>query len=268
MTADAPRSRPTVLITGASAGLGAEFARLFAADRFDVVLVARRAERLAQIKKELEGLHGINVTPLVLDLSRPETPADIYQATRDAGLRIDMLVNNAGFGTHGFFTETDLATELAMIQVNVAAVTHLTKLFLREMIAHGEGRIMNVASTAGFHAGPLQSVYNATKAFVLHLTEAIAAEARGTGVSVTAFCPGPTKTEFQERAGARRKSFMRHLTMDADIAAAIGYRGMLAGKTVVIAGPINRLLVFGARLMPRSFVTRAIRFVQKGNGRD
>jgi short-subunit dehydrogenase len=176
---------------------------------------------------------------------------------------VDVLVNNAGFGMYGFFYQSDLETELDMIQVNIAALVHLTKLFLRDMVARRSGRIMNVASTAGFQPGPLQPVYYASKAFVLSFTEAIANELRGTGVTATALCPGPTPTEFQKRANVGQVRGLRlMMRVNPDVVVRAGYDGMMKGKPVVIPGALNNLIVFLLRLFPRRVVTSMVRRIQ------
>ena len=261
---ETPRNRPTALITGASGGIGAELARVFAEHGYDVVLVARGKDRLVALAGELEGAHGITARVIEADLAQPAAPDDIYEQVGLQGLAVDILVNNAGFGTHGPFAETHLGTELEMLQVNVVALTHLTKLFLRDMLARGHGKVLNVASTAAFQPGPLMAVYYATKACVLSLSEALANEVAGTGVTVTALCPGPTATGFQQRAqmeGARMLT--GPLVMDAASVARVGYRALMAGKVVAIPGWANRLGVLAVRLTPRPLVTRIVRRINE-----
>jgi short-subunit dehydrogenase len=260
-------ARPVALITGASMGLGAEFARLLASEGYDLVLTARGAERMATLKKEVENLHGVTAHVLVADLTDPRAPVAIHDHLQDAGIEIDVLVNNAGFGMHGKFHETDLQTELDMVQVNVVALMHLTKLFARDMVRRRRGRIVNVASTAAFQPGPLQSVYYATKAFVLHFSEAVGNELRGTGVTVTALCPGPTPTGFQARAhvgNPRGLRMMMRVSPEAVVRA--GYNGMKKGRAVVIPGMLNNVLAFMTRLMPRALVTGIVRRLQTHPG--
>jgi len=257
------RTRPVALITGASMGLGAEFARLLASEGYDLVLTARSGDRLAALKKEIEGLHGVSVHNFIHDLVDPKAPTALYDDVRAAGLEVDVLVNNAGFGLYGFFYQSDLQTELDMIQVNITAVVHLSKLFIRDMVARGSGRILNVASTAGFQPGPLQPVYYASKAFVLSFTEAIANELRGSGVSATALCPGPTPTEFQKRANVGNPRGLRlMMRVDPDVVVRAGYAGMMKGKPVVVPGSLNNVIVFLLRLFPRRAVTAVVRRLQ------
>jgi short-subunit dehydrogenase len=244
-------------------GLGAEFARLLASEGYDLVLTARSADRLGALKKEIEGLHGIRARVIVQDLADPRAPIAIHDQVRAAQLEVDVLVNNAGFGMYGLFYQSDLQTELDMIQVNITALVHLTKLFVRDMVTRKRGRILNVASTAGFQPGPLQPVYYASKAFVLSFTEAIANELRGTGVTATALCPGPTPTEFQKRANVGRVRGLRMMMrVNPDVVVRAGYRGMMKGKPVVIPGALNNTHVLLLRLFPRRLVTSVVRRIQ------
>ncbi len=254
--------RRTALVTGASVGLGREFARRFAADGFDVVLVARDRERLERLRDELARDHGVGARVLVADLADPASPGRIHAELREAGIVVDVLVNNAGFGGYGRFHETDLDHELSMIQVNVASLVALTKLFVRDMVSRGSGHVINVSSTAAFQPGPLQAVYYATKAFVLSFSEAIDNELSGTGVRVTAFCPGPTRTEFHARAGTET-SFRGLRQMSAEEAVRQGYAGYRRGRRVVIAGTLNRILAFSTRLAPRRLTTAVARRLQE-----
>jgi uncharacterized protein len=253
----------TALVTGASGGIGLELARLFAANGHDLVLVARSAERLAGLAGELSGRHKVSARVLAADLARAEAPREISERLRSEGVNVDALVNNAGVGSYGLFAETDLRTELDLLQINVVALTHLTKLFLPAMIARRRGYVMNVASTAAFQPGPLMAVYYASKAYVLHLSEALSNETQGTGVTVTALCPGPTETGFVAAAGMSESKLFDANVMDARTVAAEGYRGMLAGKAIVIPGVRNRLLAGSYRLAPRGFITRVVRGIQE-----
>jgi short-subunit dehydrogenase len=246
-------SKGTALVTGASRGIGYELARLFAGTGYDVVLVARGESDLEEAATYFADRFGVEATVLPADLSDPEAPRELYEECRDRDLRIDVLVNNAGFGTAGEFVETDLETELDEIQVNVTAVTHLTKLFARDMAERGEGKVLNVASTAGFLPGPKMAVYYATKSYVLSFSEAIAEELDDEGVTVTCLCPGPVETGFQERADSEDKRLNRlFMSDDARSVARAGYRGLTSGKTVVVPGLPMKLSVFGMRLLPRS----------------
>jgi len=253
----------TALVTGASGGIGEELARLFAADGHDLVLVARSRDKLARLAEELEGKHGVSANVLPADLARAQSPQEIFEETEGAGLRVDALVNNAGFGSYGLFAETDLKQELEMLQVNVVALTHLTKLFLPAMLARRRGYVMNVASTAAFQPGPLMAVYYASKAYVLSFSEALSNECEGTGVRVSALCPGPTETGFVAAAGMGDSKLFDRAVMDARTVAEAGYRGLLDGKAVVIPGFRNNLLARSIGFFPRGLVTKVVRGIQE-----
>jgi len=252
----------TALITGASSGIGYELAKLFAQDHSSLVLVARNKSALDQLAAELSAKQGITVTVIVKDLAQHSSCEEILWELREKRIHIDVLVNNAGLGFHRPFLETDLSGIQEMMQVNMVALTHLTRELLPPMIEKRKGIICNVASTAAFQPGPLMAVYYATKAYVLWLSEAIANELEGTGVSVTAICPGPTTTEFQKRAGMQRSKLLDRV-MDAASVAEIGYKGMRKGKTIVITGMRNKLLAQSVRLGPRKVVTQIVRKLQE-----
>jgi short-subunit dehydrogenase len=256
---------PTALITGASSGIGLELASLAAQDRHDLVLVARQRERLESVGRGLAEEYGVRVSVLAKDLTDPSAPADIGRELSERGIAIDALVNNAGVGVYGFFSETSLDRELEMIQLNVVALTHLTKLVLAGMRERRRGRILNVASTAAFQPGPIMAVYYATKAFVLSFSEALASECTDTGITVTALCPGPTRTEFEGRAGSPEEIMVRKkgFVMSAANVARDGWRGMKAGKRVVIPGFANRFLVQAERVTPRRLVTAISRRIRE-----
>lgn len=246
----------TALITGASSGIGLELARILAADHHDVVLVARNLDKLNELKQELESKHGIKAIVIPADLSIPRISDEIYYDLANKGVQVDILINNAGFGDYGAFANAEWKKQANMLQVNIVALTHLTKLFLRGMVDRGNGRIMNVASTAAFQPGPLMAVYYATKAYVLHFSEAIANELQGTGVTVTTLCPGPTRTEFQSTATMGNTRLLRIFNIpSAESVARFGYRAMMKGKTVAIYGLFNYLLSINVRFLPRSLTT-------------
>src|ERR1039458_3009864 len=233
---------PTVLITGASGGIGEELARLFAAHRHDLVLVARSERKLQSLCGELARAHGIQSRSLAADLADPGAPPRIFEALQQQGGAIDVLVNNAGFGACGAYAEIDYEVEARMIQVNVAALAQLTRLFLPGMLARRNGKILNVASTAAYVPGPFMAVYYASKAFVLSFSEAIAEEMQGSGVTVTALIPGPTETNFAATAGNQNSLLFRTGTaMSAAAVARVGYDGLMAGKRVANAGLSNKL---------------------------
>ncbi|MBZ5593404.1 MAG: SDR family oxidoreductase [Acidobacteriia bacterium] len=255
----------TALITGASSGIGYELAKCFARDGTNLVLVARDEAKLGQIASELRS-PGLSVKVIVADLARPVAPSEILDATRAANLDVDYLVNNAGFGLGGSFVESDLRTELDMMQVNMVALVHLTRLYLPGMRQRRLGGVLNVASTAAFQPGPLMAIYYATKAFVLSFTEAIAEELRDTGVTATALCPGPTATDFQRRAQIEGSRLVRakFAVMTAKEVAEIGYRAFLEGKVVVIPGLLNKIGAQSVRISPRALVRRVTRKLQEG----
>jgi short-subunit dehydrogenase len=237
-----------VLITGASQGIGYEFTKLFAADGYPLVLVARDEARLTQIAAELTARHGIKAKVLPLDLSLPAAPVEIFDELQREKIHVGILVNNAGFGLQGPFADLDWRKQSDLVQVNITALAHLTHLFVKPMLARREGRVMNVASIVAFMPGPFMAMYYASKAFVHSFSQALAGELAGTGVSVTAVCPGLTRSQFQVRAGMTRSEgfFM----MEADEVARIGYRGMMRGKRLVVTGWLNRLVVGLARVAP------------------
>jgi short-subunit dehydrogenase len=243
----------TTLITGASAGIGRELARLAAQDKRALVLVARRRDRLEELAAELRAAHGVDVTVLPADLAQPTTPKAIFDQVQGAGLAIECLMNNAGFGARGPFVESERARQLEMVDVNIRAVVDLTHLFLPGMVARQQGQILNIASVAGFVPGPYMATYYASKAFVLSFTEALAIELRGTKVTATASCPGPTLTEFGDVAGSSGTKLFRR-TATADKVAKHAYRAMLAGEVVAIHGFINELLTQSLRFGPRALV--------------
>jgi short-subunit dehydrogenase len=248
---------PTALITGASSGIGLELARVFAREGYGLVLVARNQKRLEEIAQELRPAEA---QVIALDLSLPGAPEEIHGKAP----KVDVLVNNAGFGVFGKFVEKGLAEELNMMQLNMTALVTLTRLYLPAMISAGNGKIMNVASTAAFQPGPLMAIYFATKAFVLSFSEAIANELEGTGVIVSALCPGPTASDFQERANMQNSALVKgRKMMDSRTVAEAGYRGLMAGKTIVIPGLANKLLTQSLRLSPRSIVTKMVRRMQE-----
>lgn len=255
--------RKTALITGASIGIGRELARIFAREGHNLVLVARTADKLRQLASELEKAHGTRSLILASDLSVPGSAAYLLDQTTRAEITVDVLVNNAGFGQFGLFAENDLEECLQQIQLNVTTLTHLTKLFLPGMIERKAGRILNVASTAAFQAGPLMAVYYATKAYVLHFSEALANELQGTGVTVTCLCPGPTVSGFQERAHMQKSRLLKFGAMDARSVAEDGYRAMQAGKPVVISGFKNWLVAQSVRFAPRRMATAVARKLQE-----
>jgi uncharacterized protein len=258
----------TALITGASTGIGYALSRYFAADHHNLVLVARQEQRLQQVADELRRDFGVTAKVLVADLSRPDAPQLILDTARKESLQVEYLVNNAGIGLGGKFADTDVMVELGMMQLNMTALVHLTKLFLPDMLARRSGRIMNVASTAAFQPGPLMAVYFATKSFVLSFSEAIANELNGTGVTVTALCPGPTESEFQKRAHIENTRLVKSKLMGmmtSEAVAKIGYAGFMSGKRLVIPGLLNKIGVQSTRVSPRAVTTQIARMMQENH---
>ena len=255
--------KPAALITGASFGIGLELARIFARGKHNLILVARTADKLRQVASELEKAHGARSLVLAVDLTEPGAPAYILDQTTRAGIPVDVLVNNAGFGQYGLFAENDLEQCLRQIQLNVTTLTHLTRLYLPEMLGRKSGRILNVASTAAFQPGPLMAVYFVTKAYVLHLSEALGNELDGSGVTVTCLCPGATTTEFHQRANATGHRLLRWGSMDARTVAEDGYRALMNGQRVKVSGLKNWLVAQSVRFAPRSVVTRIARIAQE-----
>lgn len=252
----------TALITGASGGIGYELAKLFARDHHNLVLVARSAGKLTQFADELQREPGILAKAVPLDLTDASAPHSLFDQLQRDGIAVDILVNNAGYGVLGEFAKVSLEDNLGQIQLNITALTHLTKLFLGPMIERHSGKILNVASTAGFQPGPLMSVYYATKAYVISFSEALANELDGTGVTLTCLCPGATDTGFQGRAGLENTLLFKKLRpMDAKTVARDGYRGLMAGKPLVISGFRNWLLAESVRFSPRRLVTAISRKV-------
>ncbi len=254
--------KPLVLITGASSGIGLELAKCFAATH-DLILVARRGAELQKLSAELSNEFKIQVHVLPADLSEPEAPAKVFAATQAKGWVVETLVNNAGFGGLGAFAEADQAKMMKMIQLNAMALTELTGLYLPGMKQRGKGRVLNVASTAAFIPGPLMAVYYATKAYVHSFSEALWEELRGTGVTVTSLCPGPTKTEFGDTAGlSGTKLFSGPNLLTSTAVARAGYTAAMKGQRMVMPGFLNKLLIFGARLMPRGLLLKMVKGFQ------
>lgn len=248
------------LITGASSGIGKELARLHAGRGGSVILVARSKDKLDVLAAEFQERYQVQAEVIPADLSEPDAAKDVFDTIRSRGLSIDYLINNAGFGGRGLFHERDWETDHAMIQLNVVALTALTRFFLPFMVQRGSGRIMNVASMAGFLPGPLQAVYYATKAYVLSFSEAVAEEVRGTGVTVTALCPGATHTGFSAVADLEGTPAFQHFVADARSVAEEGYDAMLRGKAVIVPGAMNKVAIHGLlRLAPRRLAAKVAR---------
>jgi short-subunit dehydrogenase len=253
----------TALITGASNGIGLELAKIHAAKGDQLVLVARNKSKLDELKIELEKTYKISVYTIGKDLSAMNAGQEIFDETSKQQIHIDYLINNAGFGDFGMFVETDWNKEAQMIQLNITALTQLTKLYLKEMVKRGSGKIMNVASTAAFQSGPTMAVYYATKAYVLSFSEAIDNEVRDKGVTVTALCPGATESGFQAAAAMEESNLVkgRKLPTSKEVAE-YGYESMMKGRTVAIHGFMNYLLANSVRFIPRAMVVKVTRKLQ------
>ncbi|MDD9266178.1 SDR family NAD(P)-dependent oxidoreductase [Paenibacillus sp. GCM10023248] len=252
----------TVLITGASGGIGKELADRFAKDGYDLVLVARSEDKLVELAREYREKYHVQTTYIAKNVALPGVAEEIYRELKEKGITVDFLVNNAGFGLYGEFLETQLEQEMNMIDINIKALTVMTKVFLPDMVKRHQGGVLNVASLVAFFPGPLMAVYYATKAYVLSFTEALENELRGTGVTVSALCPGPTATGFVDRAGLTTSKLFRNGVMEVGQVADIGYREFLRGKTLIITGGRNKFMAFLPQLLPRKLMTNAVRSAQ------
>lgn len=252
----------TAVITGASSGIGYEFAKILAQKKYQLVLIARNLDKLNDIKQELEAKYGINVILIPADLSLENVAEGIVKEIKYRQLNVEILVNNAGFGYGGYYTQQTWDNEKDMIQVNIKGLSQLTKLILPLMLEKKKGMICNVASTAGFYPGPLMAVYYASKAYVVSYSEALANELKKTGVTVTCLCPGPTSTNFQAIAGVEKTRLFKMAKMaTAKEVAEYGYKAMMDGKTIAIPGGLNNFLLFISRFMTRKAIRNFVRSV-------
>lgn len=258
-----PYSRSCVLITGATTGIGYEIAKLYAKDENNLILVARDEERLKEVKYELS-LYSINVYTIALDLSEDNSCEKVLDFVNKNNLSVDILINNAGMGSFGYLSEIEMERELKLIDVNIRALTELTKIFLPFMIGHGEGAIMNVASTAAFCAGPKMATYYASKSYVLNFTEALYEELKESNIKISCLCPGPVKTSFQEKAGIRKKESAKKSLMTSKEVAEVAYRDFKKGKLIIIPGFKNKLIILLNKLIPRSLSRKIILMMNKG----
>jgi uncharacterized protein len=232
---------------------------VFARDGYALVLVARRLAVLEELAAELSRDHGVTVRVKAIDLAQPEAAMRLFADLQQSGVVVDVLVNNAGFGMQGAFAALPADRQLQMIHLNVTALTALTRLLLPSMLERGKGGVLNIGSTAGFQPGPFMAVYYATKAYVISFTEALADELSGSGLRVSCLAPGPTATAFATEAGAAESRLFQSDTMSVDDVARIGYEGWRDGRFLVIAGRRNWWRAFAVRLLPRSYVRRAVR---------
>jgi hypothetical protein len=249
----------TALITGASSGIGRELARLFGADGYDLVLVARRIEVLQTLAEDLAKQHGISAVPLAADLSKTDAPTQLYDRLASTGTTVDVVVNNAGFGLRGRHAELPLTRQLEMIEVNITALTALSRLFLPGMLSRNRGGLLNVGSTAAFQPGPLMAVYYATKAYVESFTEAIAEEVTGSALHISCLAPGPTTTEFAQVAQIDKSNLFRRPTMTPEDVAKAGFDGWKRGEVVIVPGFSNWMGMTMVRVVPRSMVRRMVK---------
>ncbi len=251
--------KESVLITGASFGIGRELARCFAQEKSNLILVARSEDKLQELADELRQTHGIQVKIYAVDLADPVSPTVLFDQLAQEELSVDVLVNNAAFGLLRPLTDMSPDKLLNMIQVNITALTHLTRLFLPGMVERRRGGILNVSSTAAFQSGPNMAVYYASKTYVLHFTEAIAEEVREAGLKVSCLCPGPTITEFASRAEMESSPIFRAGPMDAPTVARIGLHGFRKGRVIVVPGWRNWLGTLAVRFAPRFFVRKVVK---------
>lgn len=252
----------TVLITGATTGIGYEMSRLFAMNGYNLVIVARNHSQLEQLRQHWEKDFGVKIHVIVKDLSKQSSVEEIMNYLDENKIDINILINNAGFGLFGPFVETPIEQELEMIQVNIVALTYLTKRLIPKMIHNKKGKILNVASIAAFQPGPLMSVYYATKAYVLSFSEALTNELAEHGILVSVLCPGPTNTEFEKRANLNQSKLFQRNVMNPEEVAKIAYRQFMKGKTMIVPGTTNWILVRSTRLLPRKMVTGIVRKIQ------
>lgn len=255
-------NRKTALVTGASSGIGRELSLILAGNNYDLILVARRPDMLESVRSEITSTTSSSVVIIPKDLSVYGAADDIFLQLKANGLAPDVLVNNAGFGLYGEFAETDWVKEKLMIDLNITALTHLTKLLLPGMVKRKSGKILNVASTAAFQPGPNMAVYFATKAYVLSFSEALAEELSDSGITVTALCPGPTASEFANVADMNDSRLFKGKIPSAKEVARYGYDAMMKGQRVAIHGTRNYILVNAVRFSPRRLVTRIVKYMQ------
>ncbi len=252
------------LITGASSGIGYELARVFAKNHHSLILTARSLDKMNVLKKELEEKYAVSVEVIAEDLSLPGSAQKLFDQIKVKNLEVDILVNNAGFGDHGPFLKAKAQKISEMIHLNITSLTELTKLFLPSMVRNKFGKIMNVASTASFQPGPMMTVYYATKAYVLFFSEGLCEELKGTGITVTALCPGPTISGFQEAAQVKNIALLNNLTLPTSQKVAdYGYRAMQDGSAVAVHGLMNRVMSSTVGLFPRAMVRKLVLKLQQ-----
>lgn len=248
----------TVLITGASSGIGYEFCKVFAENNYNLILVARRINRLNEVKKQLLEKYEIKINVIEVDLSNYNSSNEIYNGVKSLGVHVDVLINNAGIGNCGFFNEIPIENHRKVMEVNMKALTELTYFFSSEMKERGDGKILNVASTGSYQPGPLIAVYYASKAYVLSLTEALANELKNYNIQVSVLCPGTTSTEFHSKSGKRTLKN----AMSPEKVAVVGYRGLMKGKMLIVPGFKNKLAIFMSKILPGYLSSKVVRIIQ------
>ena len=249
----------TSVVTGGASGIGLELVKLLIEDNYKVFIVDNNKNNLEQLKKSLNPKYFVGIKE---DMSCLSSPKKIYKKLKNEN--IDVLINSAGFGDYGKFHKTDWKKEEKMINLHVVNTTHLTKLFLKDMVKKNDGKIMNISSVAAFQPGPLMSLYYATKAYILHFTEAISNEVKDKNICISALCPGQTKTNFQTNVSSKKNQIMFNVSCPEKVAK-YGYSALKANDTVIIPGDFNKFLVFLNRLLPRSVVTKIVRYIQEKN---
>ena len=258
--------KKVALVTGASSGFGYEFCHLLAEDGYDLVVVARRKEKLDELATIIQQKYARTVHVLVVDLTEDSSTEKLYQSIKGQGIQIEVLINNAGVGRFGNFHEMDQQSDDEMIKLNISALTSLTKLFVKDMIKNGSGRILNVASLAAFQpAGPMMAVYYASKAYVLSFTRSLRSELKGTGVTITALCPGPTRTEFGQTDHVQTTRMFKIANTSSRQVAEAGYNAMMKNRATVVPGLLNKLLAIGGELPPRIIALQINKFLLGGN---
>ena len=250
------------LITGGSEGIGYEMAKLFARDKHNLILVARKKDKLEKVKEEIENKYKVKVVIISIDLAVDNNCRKLIEIVDEKNLAVDNLINNVGIGSFGYFHEAEEGFEEKIIDVNIRIVTLLIKHYLKEMIKNKEGRILNVASTAAFVGGPRMAMYYSTKAYVLSLTEALFEEGKIFGIQVSCLCPGPVATGFQEKAGIKKNKSAKKYLMSAEKTAKIAYKGFNKGKAIIIPGAVNKLAVIANKFAPRAISRK---FILKNN---
>lgn len=253
----------TALITGTTSGIGKAFAEKLAHEKYDLILVSKDEHKLSKQADELSRKFGIKVFKIPIDLVAEDASQKVFEMVQKMNLSVQLLINNAGFDESGLFLETDLQKEIDMIHIHATCTTAMTKLFLSEMVKNRYGRILNLASTASFTACPYNAVYAAAKAYILYFSKSINAELKGTGVSVTALCPGATKTEFARKAGLEKSLLFNYFVMTPEKVAKIGHKALMHKRAYVIAGLYNKLLIFSSKLMPAFILNASVKMMLK-----